>query len=600
MSDFMLTDEERRLKRRKRRRLVVILAILLLLCVAGFFGARPGMNAIKAFQARRHANKAFALIAQEKWLDARNEAVAAYQLRPTEPQALRAVARFLSRTHQADALDFWKHLAEKVSLTREDLRDEASIAIIAGDATRAEATVRELTAKDAQPADWLLAAQLSIQKGAPEDARASLEKVFNDARASEREQFQAAVLQLTSSTNPDHANDAWSRVEKISRGTSATALDALVVLARRALGQKAEDEGRKAEVSELARQLESHPLAKAPHKLLALDLLEHHDATQRDTLVARGIAQWKDADAESLTVLATWLNGKGEYQRELDTIPLEKALQARDLFLQHLDALGALGRWIDIKNLLGDERYPLDQVVQRMYLARCSAQLGEKTAAENNWKRALEAAGGDPGKLMTVAEYAEKNGIVDVADSAYNAAVAQAPKLRPAQQGRLRIAQASGDTKKIHAVLADMLAFWPNDPAIENDEGYTRLLLMPSQQSQVEGGEQKSEVSGESSDELKQIEELAEKLVQHEPASLPHRTLLALARLRQNRAADALAVYANLNVANNALTPSALSVHAAVLAANGKFDDARNEAKQIKIDNLLPEEKDLIKNLQNN
>ena len=626
MSDFMLTPEELRLKRRKRQRLILVLLFLAGMLALGFFGARPGMNAIKAWQARRHAEKAFAYIDTEKWAEARNEAVAAYQLRPTEPQALRAIARFLSRTRQADALDYWKQLAQKTPLTREDLRDEAAIALAAGDDPRAEAAVHELTSSKPEAADWLLAAQLSIQKGAPENARSLLENVFNDARATEREQLQAALFSLASSQNQAETNDAWSRVEKLSHGQSATALDALVMLARRALSDKTRsyplsDKSSQARddktnnppspgygvasqqpitdnqepiTSELAQRLASHPLAKAPQKLLALDLLEHADPSRRADLITRGIAEWKDADADSLAVLAEWLNGKGEYQRELDTIPLEKALQAHDLFLQHVDALGALGRWIDIKELLDNERYPLEPVVQRMYLARCNAQLGEKTAAENNWKRALEAAGGDPGKLMTLAEYAEKNGIRDVADSAYEAAVAASPKLRAAQQGRLRIAQASGDTQKIHGVLADMLAIWPNDPAIQNDEAYTRLLiLVGSQQSEVRGRTaDKEPITG--NPELITISALAENLLQREPASLPHRTLLALARLRQNRAADALDVYANIQVSPRALTSSALAVHAAVLAANGKMDDAITEVKQIKREQLLPEEQALL------
>src|SRR5438552_3202060 len=117
---------------------------------------------------------------------------------------------------------------------------------------------------------------------------------------------------------------------------------------------------------------------------------------------------------------------------------------------------------------------------------RCNAQLGEKAAAENNWQRALEAAAGDPGKLITLGDYAEKNGIVDVAQSAFDNAAIQSPKLRLAQQGRLRLAQRSSDTGKIHAVLADMLKIWPNDDAVQNDEGYTRLLLMSEQQAEVE------------------------------------------------------------------------------------------------------------------
>ena len=370
----------------------------------------------------------------------------------------------------------------------------------------------------------------------------------------------------------------------------------------------------------IAAALESHPLAKAPQKLLALDLLEHPDASQREQLIARAIAEFKNGDADSLTALTAWLNSKGEYEKTLETIPLAKALQGRDLFLQHLDALGALGRWSEIKELLGSERFPLDQVVQAMYLARCNAQLGEKTSAENNWKRALEAAGGEPGKLLTLADYAEKNGNLVVAQSAFETAATESPKLRPVQQGRLRMAQASRDAKKIHDVLAEMLRLWPNDSALQNDEAYTRLLLLGSNSRNDEArmtNDQKSpgetgsvlaeEKRGEgvaaptnpitNNEELITISALAEKLVQREPASMPHRTLLALARLRQNRAADALDVYSNIQVRPNALTPSALAVHAAVLAANGRTDDARAEAEQIKPEQLLPEEQALISDL---
>jgi tetratricopeptide (TPR) repeat protein len=615
--DLMLTAEELRLKHRRRRRILALAIALVLAAIAIFFGGRPTLNAIKAWQARRHAEKAFALIAKERWNEARSEAVAAFQLRPTEPQALRAVARFLSRTRQPDALDFWKQLQEREPLTHVDLRDEAAIALAAGDMPRADDAVQKLISAKAEPGDWLLAAQLSIQKGAPEDARVSLEKVLSDPKATEREQFQAILFQLATSQSQEQVNEAWSRLEKLSRGASATALDALVVLARRALSSQKSGGAELSTINyQLSTLLETHPLAKAPQKLLALDLLEHPDASQHEQLIARAIAEFKDADAPSLTALAAWLNSKSEYQKTLETVPLAKALQDRDLFLQHLDALGALGRWSEVKELLGNERYPLDQVVQAMYLARCNAQLGEKTSAENNWKRALEAAGGDAGKLLTLADYAEKNGNIIVAQSAFETAAVESPKLRPAHQGRLRMAQASRDTKKIHDVLADMLRLWPNDSAVQNDEAYTRLLLLGSNSRNDEARMTNDETDGGRSsvpsdekrdegiasptnaitnnEELMAIERLAQKLVEREPASMPHRTLLALARLKQNRAAEALDVYSNIQVAPSALTPSALAVHAAVLAANGRIDDAKTEARQIKIDNLVPEERTLI------
>ena len=117
-----------------------------------------------------------------------------------------------------------------------------------------------------------------------------------------------------------------------------------------------------------------------------------------------------------------------------------------------------------------------------MYLARCSERLGEKTASANNWQRALEATQGDSAKLMALAEYAEKNGANETAAVAYGFATNASPKLRAAWQGQLRLAQRSGETKKIHNVVAEMLRIWPNDSAIQNDEAYTRLLLLGNNQ----------------------------------------------------------------------------------------------------------------------
>ena len=102
-SDFMLTAEERRLKQLRRRRIFIASVVLVIVLVVGFFGARPTLHAIKAWQARRHAEKAFTYIENENWLEARKEATAAYQLRATEPESVRAVARFLSRTRQPRA-----------------------------------------------------------------------------------------------------------------------------------------------------------------------------------------------------------------------------------------------------------------------------------------------------------------------------------------------------------------------------------------------------------------------------------------------------------------------------------------------------------------
>jgi tetratricopeptide (TPR) repeat protein len=587
--DYMLTAEELRLRKRKRRMIAAGALCLLLLILFSVFAGPPVFDAIKAFQARRHASKAFAFIEQKKWRDARNEALAAYQLRPTEPQALRAVARLLSRTRQPDALEFWKQLAEKTALTRDDLRDQASIALSTGETPAAESAVTNLFAdgRGVSAADELLAAQLAIQKNLPDEARPQLGKIFKDTRATEREQLQAALLQLAVTKNDDQSGPAkaWACIEKLAAGKDATSLDALMLLGHRALSPTPDATGPSMPpTTDLVRALENHPLAKAPHKLLALDLRIHVDPAQRGALASGAIDTWKNGEPNDLATLANWLNSNGEFQKTLDTVPLEKALQSREVFLQRADALGGLGLWSELKELLLRDSSTLDPVIQQMYLARCSAQLGEKVATENYWQRALESAGGDVQKLITLADYAEKNGALDIAGAAYHNATAAAPKLRPAYQGQLRIAENKQDTKKMHNVLAEMEKLWPNDTAIRNDAAYTRLLLLrPDDES--------------TKSEAQTIEKVARDLLKREPSSLPHFTLLALALLRQGRAGDALAIYEKLNVPKNVLTASALAVHAATLAATQHRDGAHSEAAQVPIDKLLPEERALIQDL---
>ena len=111
--DLIISPEDAQLARRKRRIIVIGSVVLVLAILFGVFGRRPAGHAIRAWQAQRHAQKAFDFINKEQWDDARSEAMAAYQLSPDQPEALRAVARYLTRLHSIEALDFWKATLQK-------------------------------------------------------------------------------------------------------------------------------------------------------------------------------------------------------------------------------------------------------------------------------------------------------------------------------------------------------------------------------------------------------------------------------------------------------------------------------------------------------
>ncbi|HJT79549.1 MAG TPA: hypothetical protein VJ719_00005 [Chthoniobacterales bacterium] len=587
--ELPLSEEEIADRRYKRRRLMIILGVVLVLLIAGYFSARPAINVVRGWQARRHAQKAFDFMEQQKWTEARTEAVAAYQLRATEPQSIRAVARLLSRAGQADAIGFWKELKSRVPLTTTDLRDEATIAIKAKEIGVAEEAINQLLKlPDSKPSDVLLSAQLALQKQDLDGATNLIHQVLENGAATDRDRLQATLL-LSAVLRTKDAKDQTEVLEnlaKLGRGSNDVALEALVALGQAFMNfQGSWPNPGGMSIDELIQALDHHPLAKAQHKLLAVDLRIRLNPEQRSEVIGNVIAELKGGDTSALVALGGWLNSHGEHQLELDTISRERAMQSRELFFQHVDALGALDRWDEIRRLIESEQFPLDPVVAHMYLARCFAQQGQTAGAENNWSRALQAAAGDPAKLMTLGDYAEKNSALEVAASAYEAAVAASPKLRVAQQGRLRVAYAMRDTRRIQAILTELLKIWPNDLAVQNDEAYARLLLIPDLSSDADPAR---------TAQLREIEQLADELVKREPASLPHRTLLALARLKQGRAYDALAVYRGINVPKSALTTSTLSVHVAVLAATNEKEAARQEAVMLSKDKLLPEEHALV------
>src|SRR5476649_922734 len=95
-----LTYEEF-MERRKQRILRFYLPGLVTVALLIYFGGKPAYRGVRAWQARRVAGEANALIAQEKWSKASRRAQDAYLLRPTEPEGVRVTARLLTRVGQA-------------------------------------------------------------------------------------------------------------------------------------------------------------------------------------------------------------------------------------------------------------------------------------------------------------------------------------------------------------------------------------------------------------------------------------------------------------------------------------------------------------------
>jgi hypothetical protein len=650
--DLDLTPPEE-IRARRIRRFVLLGAVIA--CVLGaaiYFGARPVGGAIKGWQSRRLAREAFALIEQGKWSDANAKVRDAYLLRPTEPEAWRAIARLASRTNQwQPALEWWKNVDEANSLTVEDRRDYIGAALAAGEVTLAAKQVQVLMAQGAPAAiDLMWASQLASRQNDPVLALDYAERVLADKSARPYEIASAAtlILSLTSPSSQRYA-EAWKQVEELARDSkNPAALGALILLANEkavppmpAIGGNASlslestpapsptpatppsvaddvdagttlqqpapptqsgdtvtldlaatspstPAGRTMTLKEVADALENHPDARPSHKLLALEVRARQDPALTDQYVRDAVERFGNAARlaqtyqgggdladETLIALATWLNKVGRPAKTLEVLPEAHAIQRQDLFLQYANALVALQRWSEVKDLFLSEHSVVDPLVQHMYLAVAQARLGSTTSANNEWQRALQVAN-TPEKLMTLATNAEQNSANDIADAAYSEAIKSAPTTnRAAYAGRLRLALAAGKTAQAQTIAAEIAQMWPDDAAARNQDAYLRLLL------------------GASGDAAEAAERDAQVLVAKEPGNWQARATLGLACLRLGRKQEALATFRGSRV-TGVEPPGALAVRAAILAANGIEDGARNDALLVSANPLLPEERALI------
>jgi Tfp pilus assembly protein PilF len=628
--------------RARRIRLFVFLGAIgiCVLGVAIYFAAPPVAGAIKGWQSRRLARQAFALIDQRKWAEANAKARDAHLLRPSEPESWRAIARLASRTGQStSALEWWKKVDAAHRLTVEDRRDFMGAALTSGEIALAAKQVEALLAQPTGPApiDLVFAGQVAARQSDPMLAVDYAERALADKRAKPYDILSAAtlILSVTSPYSQRYAS-AWLQIEAVARDPNNPAsLDALVFLAneqalrpippiggnaslslagpeRRSLGEDGTSTpqptpamqgaaassppptmqstdtvtldltatpppapgGATMSLPEVANRLENHPRSRPYYKLLALEVRARHDPTLASQYVADAVERFRDGDDETLAALAAWLNKVGRPDKTLEVLPLDRAAQRQDLYLRHLDALAALERWPDVKELLSRERFPIEPVLQHTYLAVAQTHLRSATAATNEWQRALESAN-TAEKLLALAQYAEQNSADDIADAAYSEAIKIAPKNRAPYTGRLRLALAAGQTAQAQTIAAEIAQLWADDVAARNQDAYLRLLL------------------GASDGAAEAAAREANVLVAKEPRNWLARATLGLACLRLGRIKDALTAIREPRV-TGVEPPGPLAVRAAILAANGYEEGARNDARILGAKPLLPEERALI------
>jgi tetratricopeptide (TPR) repeat protein len=581
-------------RKRRRQRLTIGGAVaILLLCL--WLGVRPTGRAIKTWQAKRLARSASQLINQGRLDEASRKAIDALQLRHGEPEAWRSIAQLFTRAGRStEAMEWWRKLNDRGKLTIEDRRDFAGAALAAGEVTIAGQQIDSLLAQKDRtlPGDYLLAAQYTATRGDSASSRDYAQIVLAHPTAQPKETLSAAliILAVSDRTSPEYA-DAWDHLVRLGRGNPTNeSLRALEILAgqpapmfnpRPGVGSplsislpNSQTRERTILYNEIATRIKGHPAARVADQLIALGLRSKENPGHTDQYVGEAIKRYAGGTDEEVGALANWLQQQHRPEDVLRLVPADRALKRREFLLARIDALTALERWHEAKQLLTSDQFPLEETLKYMYLAVISSKLGEHIAEKNEWQRALDISD-TADKALALAAYAERNGAFDVADSAYGKAIFRNPDLRQAYDNRLALARLAGQTAKAQEISADIVKRWPNDRLAQNANAYLRLLR------------------GASPAEAEGIERDAQALVIRNPNSWEARSTLGLARLRLGRPAAALEAFAN-GAPERSDAISAQVVYVAAKAANGWIQEAKDDVQGVTTFDLLPEERALV------
>jgi tetratricopeptide (TPR) repeat protein len=554
-------------QRQRRRRVVAVAACIFVVLAVAMFQIKPVLLEVSKWRSRRYAAKAEVDMSAENWQGAQVKAQIAYQLRPDEPAAIRAVARLQSLSgNAAGANQFWDLLKKANALTTADRRMRAEDLLRAGSQPEARQEVESLLGEAPNdPSNLRLAAKWAASEKNYDQAMDFASRAQRMDPGNDQGTLLLGLLQCES-PRVGARQTGIQTLLKLADDRGKQGLEALVFLATR-------KDLPPANAPTVVARLREHPLAAENHRLLALDLDLLVRPAEREAVLDAAMQHYQAADAAAQRAFGVWLNGHREFERTLNLIPVTEAMKRKDFLLVTLDAMAAQKRWTEIEEVLQGRQVPLDEVYTELFLARSAMELGRTTGADLHWRRAHIAAAASVEQMWFLGTYAEKIGQTDHAELAFRSLTNNAATARPAYEGLLRLAEKRRDTGGVRDILGEMIKRWPQDTSVRNDYTYFTLLRNL---------------------DLEESLKTARELVAQAPASLAHRTTLALANLRLNDATGAISVYRGTNVPWDRAPASHRAIYAAVLGLNGNISEARAQASAIPIDSLRPEERALI------
>lgn len=533
------------------------------------FMVKPVFHLAKIWRAESYARSGEEFLAKGDLEAAQSQAKLSLELHSGEIRAVRVLARVADQRKDAGSHKLWLHIVQSAEVTDADRLALAEAALRASLPNLAEAQRDILLSRPAPTKEvYHLAGLLAVRQQQGSLAREWFARALSMDPGYAKAEINLAQFEVFLSNNADLVRTGLARLRRLGEQKNEAGLESL-----RSLVLWGNDHpGLLPYDDSLADQLRQHPLAQMQDQCLAADWKIRTEPERQKSLEDSLIALAQHGAPSARREVAIWLNRHRNFEKTIAAFPLDPK-GPDELVLVQLDALAALGRWGEIRDFLAKNVLTSQPVLRSLYRGRVARELGNNELFNLNWSQAVREAGKNPVALRYLAEYAEKLG----GQAARAAEVYETLSEVPAVQSHallklVRLYEQLGQTRNLLKTLQRLLIIHPNNPVVLNDVTYLELLL--------------NETSVQPFERARQVYAIDPRL----PAFA---TTYALARLKSGSAAEALRIMSAFS-SEQFTAPGWQSVHAAILAANGRKEEAVQVARRIDLGNLKPEEKLLI------
>jgi hypothetical protein len=556
----------RRAAQQRRRRFIVW--SLVLLAALALVGWKFVVPRLKAMRARQFVAEADALIRRDEFNAAMPKILSALRFAPNDPQVLRTAAKLFAEFRIPMGLGYYQMLLKTPAATAEDRLGYVKMAMALN---RVDIVSHELGDMIKQDPNNLELRHLLIQQQmemhefgrAARNAAAALILKPDD----EKTLFVYGNLLLKNPTNSFRA--AGRRTLWGLALTDGPYSDA----AAEALTSSTELE--RGEIQLLMHDLLARTNHRAADAMRAYDLRMRLEPGRSNALMAEVFDKLTATNhsPELLFQLTGWATQRGLPEVALSRLPADAVGTNAALATTRAFTLAAAGHWNELAPILEDKNNLLDPVVVSVLRGRMSLASGKRADAEGAFKAAVEQAGSNSAKLGLVARQAETAGLPLVAVSAWQKLLQNPRMTISAAMEISRLMRGVDDLIVMRDTLKQLNERLPGDELMAGERAWADVLLK---------------------DRLKESQAVAEHLTQTRSGDPQWRFLVALASLRQEKPAEALALIENDATNWDQLSPRLQAVYVAALGANQQREAARTYARKINQKGMRSAEKELV------